>query len=46
MHGIAGLLATSMLCFTTGTVGLKRIFKNLRLTQSEAIFRFVKKRQE
>ena len=35
-----------MICFTTGTVGLKRIFKNLKLTQSEAIFNYVKKRQE
>ncbi len=46
MHAIGGLLCTSMLCFTTGSVGLKKIFKNLRLTQSEAIFNYVKKRQE
>ena len=46
MQAVGGLLCTSMICFTTGTVGLKRIFKNLKLTQSEAIFNYVKKRQE
>jgi DNA-directed RNA polymerase subunit RPC12/RpoP len=46
MHAVVGLLATSMAFFTKGTIGLKRIFNNLKLTQSEEIFKFVKKRQE
>ena len=32
--------------FARSVVGLKKIKKNLRLTQSEDIFKFVKKRQE
>ena len=34
-----------MVVFTKGLTGLRRIFKNLRLTQSEGIFNYVKKRQ-
>ncbi len=45
VNAVTALLVTSMLFFTKGLMGLKRIFKNLRLTQSEGIFRYVKKRQ-
>jgi DNA-directed RNA polymerase subunit RPC12/RpoP len=42
---LAGLTALGAYTSTRGIVGLKRINKNLKLTQSEDIFRYVKKRQ-
>ena len=44
-QGLAGMLTLGSLFFARGLVGIRRILKNLRLTQSEAIFKFVKKRQ-
>lgn len=43
--GAAALLCTSTISFSVGFRGLRRILKNLRLSQSEAIFNFVKRRQ-
>ncbi len=45
-QGLPVIMGLGMMFFTIGGTGLSRIFKNLRLTQSEAIFNFVKKRQE
>ena len=45
-QGLAAILCVGSLFFVKGLTGLKRIAKNLKLTQSEAIFKFVKKRQE
>ena len=42
---LAGLTMLGAYTSTRGIVGLKRINKNLKLTQSEDIFRYVKKRQ-
>lgn len=44
-YGFAGLLVGASAAFTAGIVGIRRIWKNLRLTQSEDIFKYVKKRQ-
>ena len=41
----AGVGALGAYTSTKGIIGLKRINKNLKLTQSEDIFRYVKKRQ-
>ena len=43
--GAAALLGTSTISFTVGFNGLRRILRNLRLSQSEAMFNFVKRRQ-
>ena len=43
--GVSTLLATSTISFTVGFNGLRRILKNLKLAQSEAMFNFVKRRQ-
>ena len=43
--GVSALLCTSVVSFTVGFKGLRRILKNLRLAQSEAIFNYVKRRQ-
>ncbi len=43
--GASMLLATSTISFTVGFNGLRRILKNLKLAQSEAMFNFVKRRQ-
>ena len=43
--GVSALLCTSVVSFTVGFRGLRRILKNLRLAQSEAIFNYVKRRQ-
>ncbi|MBR3082129.1 MAG: hypothetical protein IKH06_04660 [Clostridiales bacterium] len=45
IYAMATLTAFTMVVFTKGLTGLRRIFKNLRLTQSEGIFNYVKKRQ-
>ena len=45
LSAVAALTGLSMVVFTKGVIGLKRIFNNLRLTQSEGIFNFVKRRQ-
>ena len=45
-YPITGLIMLSSLGIIRGSVGIRRILKNLRLTQSEDIFKFVKKRQE
>lgn len=45
VYALAGITVLGSYSFTRGFVGLKRIYKNLRLTQSEDIFKFVKKRQ-
>ena len=42
---ISGILLFAALVFTTGIVGIKKIMKNIKMTKSEDIFRFVKKRQ-
>lgn len=44
-YGVAALVVGSGYAFTSGLAGLRRIAKNLKLTQSEDIFRYVKKRQ-
>lgn len=43
--GVSALLCTSVVSFTVGFRGLRRILKNLRLAQSETMFNFVKRRQ-
>ena len=43
--GASMLLATSTISFTVGFNGLRRILKNLKLAQSEAMFNYVKMRQ-
>ena len=45
-YAFIGLMAASLTGLTVGISGIKRIKKNLKLTQSEDIFKFVKKRQE
>ena len=45
MHATIIIMASSLALFTKGIMGLKRVFRNLRLTQSEGIFNFVKRRQ-
>jgi hypothetical protein len=44
-QGSAAILCGGSLFFAKGLFGIKRILNNLKLTQSEAIFKFVKKRQ-
>ncbi len=49
-EGISGIAVIAMisfavLVFVRSIIGLRRIKKNLKLTQSEDVFRFVKKRQ-
>lgn len=44
-QGSAAILCGGSLFFAKGFLGIKRILNNLKLTQSEAIFKFVKKRQ-
>ena len=44
-QGIAGLLTLGSVLFARGFVGIRRILNNLKLTQSEEIFKYVKKRQ-
>ena len=39
-------MAVSVTLFATGLAGLRKIRRNLRLTQSEDMFKFVKRRQE
>ena len=43
--GISIMLTLGSVLFAKGLMGIKRIYKNLKLTQSEAIFKYVKKRQ-
>ena len=45
VFAVAILITGGMAIFTKGITGLKKIYRNLRLTQSEGIFNFVKKRQ-
>ena len=45
-HAIIGLMSFASFVLTRGITGIVRIFKNLKLTQSEDIFKYVKKRQE
>lgn len=45
-QAIAAMMSFAMFVFVRSVVGLKRIKKNLKLSQSEEIFKFVKKRQE
>ena len=45
VFAVAILTAGGMALFTKGITGLRHIYKNLRLTQSEGIFIFAKKRQ-
>lgn len=45
-QAMAAMMAFAVLVFVRSIIGLQRIKKNLKLTQSEDIFRFVKKRQE
>ena len=45
-HAMIAMFAFAFFVFVRSIIGLKRIKKNLKLTQSEDIFRFVKKRQE
>lgn len=45
VFALAGITVLGSYSFTRGVAGLKRIHKNLRLTQEEGIFRYVKKRQ-
>jgi len=45
IQGYAVLFTASSAIFAKGFIGIKRILKNLKLTQSDAMFRFVKKRQ-
>ena len=45
-QGFAALFTMSSIFFAKGFTGIRRILKNLKLTQSEAIFKFVRKRQE
>ena len=42
---IAAILVCSSYFSIQGSTGIKRIMKNLKLTQSEAIFKYVKRRQ-
>ena len=42
---LTALLAFGSIVFTKGIVGIKRILRNLKLTQSEEIFKYVKRRQ-
>ena len=42
---IAAILVGSSYFSVQGAAGIKRIMKNLKLTQSEAIFKYVKRRQ-
>lgn len=42
---LAGLVAMESAFFARGFFGIRRILKNLKLSQSEEIFKFVKKRQ-
>lgn len=44
-QGFAVLFAMSSIFFAKGFTGLRRILNNLKLTQSEAMFKFVRKRQ-
>ena len=43
--GFVAIIVFSSYCSIRGFTGLKRILKNLELTQSEAIFKYVKRRQ-
>ncbi|MBR3464915.1 MAG: hypothetical protein IKH23_07555 [Clostridiales bacterium] len=45
VFAVAILITGGMAIFTKVITGLKKIYRNLRLTQSEGIFNFVKKRQ-
>lgn len=44
-YAFAMLIAFGIFIFARGITGLRRVFKNLRLTQSADIFHYVKKRQ-
>lgn len=44
-QGFAVLFTMSSIFFAKGFTGLRRILNNLKLTQSEAMFKFVRKRQ-
>ena len=44
-HIIAAVIAAGTALLVPGIVGINKIVKNLRLTQSDAIFKYVKKRQ-
>ena len=44
-YALTGITLLGTYSFTRGVSGLSRIYKNLRLTQSEDIFKYVKKRQ-
>ena len=44
-HIIAAVIAVGTSLLVPGIVGINKIVKNLRLTQSDAIFKYVKKRQ-
>ena len=45
LFAMATLIAFGLTILVKGITGLRRIYKNLRLTQSEGIFNYVKKRQ-
>ncbi len=45
VYALAAITLLGAYSFTKGIAGLRRINKNLKLTQSEEIFKFVKKRQ-
>ncbi len=45
-HALTALWVFALAVFARSIVGIKQIYKNLKLTQSEDIFNFVKKRQE
>ena len=45
VYALAAITLLGTYSFTKGIAGLRRINKNLKLTQSEEIFKFVKKRQ-
>ena len=45
-YAMVAMTVFAILVFVRSIIGLQRIKKNLKLTQSEDIFRFVKKRQE
>ncbi|MCR4702254.1 MAG: hypothetical protein K5665_01170 [Saccharofermentans sp.] len=44
-QAVTVLMILGSLGFATGLYGIKKIKKNLELTQAEDIFKFVKKRQ-
>ena len=45
LYVIAAVMFGGIALTTKGVTGIKRIMKNLKLTQSESMFRYVKRRQ-